>query len=261
MLARRAHLEIPTSNGNGAIPRWRRPRPGRRDPFEAEGKEESVQSVCDSIEQNDDARAPVSSLVARSAATAAALIAFLVTVVGGAATPHYTHGTNYISELGARGEIHGELVSLGGFLPVGLAALLALAMSLRLEANRAFKAAIFWMLTLPLAYITAAFARCAPGCAGLDGAQAIHNMAGMAEYLGGTIALAVAGSAMIKSRRLGLGAVLWLLAIVVFICLNALASPQFALRGAAQRLAEVVLFGFLLFLAWHPAQRRSLVRN
>ena len=118
------------------------------------------------------------------------------------------------------------------------------------------------MLVLPLAYITAAFARCAERCAGMDGAQAIHNMAGMAEYLGGAIALSVAASKLWRSGRRSLSTVFWMLSAGVLICLWCIGQPQFEFRGAAQRLAETALFGFLLYFAWHGRRpNKSLERT
>ena len=78
-------------------------------------------------------RPPVSTLIARSFSATAALLALLVTVVGGAIAPGHSHAANYISELGARGAAHGEVVSLAGFLPIGLASFVALVASARLE--------------------------------------------------------------------------------------------------------------------------------
>ena len=204
----------------------------------------------------------MSILIARLFSATAALLALLVTVVGGATVPGHSHAAAYISELGARGTAHGEVVSLAGFLPIGLASLVALVASARLETNRQLKVSIAWMLVLPLAYITAAFARCTERCAGMDGAQAIHNMAGMAEYMGGAIALAVAGSTLSRSGRRSLSTVFWLLSAGVLICLWCIGQPQFEFRGAAQRLAETALFGFLLFFAWHGRRpNKSLERT
>jgi hypothetical protein len=191
------------------------------------------------------------TLIARSFSATAALLALVVTVVGGAIAPGHSHAANYISELGARGAAHGEVVSLAGFLPIGLASFVALVASARLEINRQLRSSIAWMLVLPLAYITAAFARCAERCAGTDGAQAIHNMAGMAEYVGGAIALSVAASKFSRSGHRSLSTVLWILSAGVLLCLWCIGQPHFEFRGAAQRLAETALFGFLLFFAWH----------
>jgi hypothetical protein len=100
---------------------------------------------------------------ARAAGTLAAALALLVSVIGGAMTPGHSHAAGYISELGARGAPYGEVVSIIGFLPIGLASLIALVASTRLEANRKLQASALWMLTVPVACIVAAFARCAPG--------------------------------------------------------------------------------------------------
>lgn len=197
----------------------------------------------------------MTALVARTAATITALLALLVTIIGGAVTSGHSHCANYISELGARGATYGEVVSIAGFLPIGLASLLALLASARLDANLGLKTSILWMLTLPLAYIVAAFARCTAGCAGMDGAQAIHNVAGMAEYLGGAVALGAAGTALFRAGRSASGTIFWILGGVVLVCLYAIGQPHFELRGAAQRVAEVILFGFVLFVAWHRPLR------
>lgn len=200
---------------------------------------------------------PVRMLIARSFSVIAALLALVVTVLGAAAEPGHSHAANYISELGARGAANGEIVSLVGFLPIGIASLVALIASARLEANRQLRASIGWMMVLPLAYITAAFARCTDRCAGMDGAQFLHNLAGMAEYLGGAIALAIAGAVLWRDGRKPLSTALWLSSAGLFIFLGYLGQPLFEFRGGAQRLAETALFGFLLFLAWHE---RSVTR-
>jgi hypothetical protein len=87
----------------------------------------------------------------------------------------------------------------------------------------------------------------------MDGAQAIHNLAGMAEYLGGALALCLAGSAFSRAGRGPLSTTFWLAGAGVFFCLLCIAQPQFEFRGAAQRVAETLLFGFLVFLAWRPS--------
>ena len=60
----------------------------------------------------------------------------------------------------------------------------------------------------------------------------------MAEYLGGAIALAIAGAALWRSGRKPLSTALWLSSAGVLILLGYLGQPLFEFRGAAQRLAE-----------------------
>lgn len=199
----------------------------------------------------------MSKRIARLSSAAAVLLAALVTVVGAALEPGYSHASNYISELGARGAAHGEVVSLWGFLPIGIASAVALLAGFGLQRNRPLRASIVWMLWIPVAYVTAAFARCTARCAGMDAAQFVHNLAGLAEYLGGAIALGVAGAAFARSGRSAASAIAWLLSVVVLLCLFSL-SPAVEARGAAQRLAEVILFGYLLFLGWRePAEEQG----
>lgn len=189
-------------------------------------------------------------MAARGCAIAAAALTLLVTLVAGAISPGYSHAANYISELGVRGTTLGAWVSYAGFLPIGLLALSALILGLHGRAiEPALRGAAWWLMWLPVAYIVAAFARCAEGCAGVDAEQALHNLAGLGEYLGGGTALVIAGIASLARRKFLRGLGLLMLGLVVFCCLLAMFSPAMGgLHGAAQRVAEVILFGFLLFL-------------
>ena len=187
--------------------------------------------------------------VARWCALAAAALTFVVTVAGGAATPGYSHKAHYISELGQRGTTIGGLVSYGGFLVIGVAALAALVLGLGARTiEPSLRSSARWLLTLPVAYITAAFARCTAGCAGLDMAQMLHNLFGLAEYLGGTVALIVGGVASLAAQRHARGVLLLVLSLVILACVSDMFSPVSGWHGASQRIAETILFGYLIFL-------------
>lgn len=184
----------------------------------------------------------------------AAALTFIVTVAGGAATPGYSHKAQYISELGERGTTIGALVSYGGFLAIGIAALAALVLGLGMRTiEPSLRSSARWLLVLPAAYIVAAFARCTAACAGLDMAQVLHNLFGLAEYLGGAVALIVAGVASLARRRFLRGLLLLLLSLVVLACVTGMFSPVSGWHGASQRIAETILFGYLVFLVWGPA--------
>ena len=191
--------------------------------------------------------------VPRFSATGAAALAVLVPVVAGALTPDYSHTAQYISELGAFGMPHGVLVSFVGFLPTGLLVGACLMVAAR-QAREAGSVRIGHMLlmSVALAYIGAAFARCDIGCPA-EGSfrQQIHNLLGAAEYIGGGGGLILLSRGSTKaapraSRRVLAGAgVVALLAFVI------MASPPLApWRGLAQRVAETALFGSLLLIAW-----------
>jgi len=193
-------------------------------------------------------------LVARWCAVLAAALTIVVTVAGGAVTPGYSHKTQYISELGERDTTIGALVSYGGFLAIGIAALAALVLGLRSRTiEMSLRSSARWLLVLPLAYIVAAFARCTAACAGMDMAQVLHNLFGLAEYLGGAVALIVGGVASLARRRFLRGLLLLVLSLVVLACVSDMFSPVSGWHGAAQRIAETILFGYLMFLVWQPA--------
>ena len=95
--------------------------------------------------------------VAVAAAVAATVWAAVVTLVGAAVTPGYSHVAHYISELGANGAPAGLWVSRAGFLPIGVTAFAALIASG--GGRPVLRAARFCLMALPLAYLVAAFAR------------------------------------------------------------------------------------------------------
>lgn len=159
---------------------------------------------------------------------------FLLLAVVGARTPGYSHVRHTISELGEAGAPHARLVAWGVFLPVGATMLVAswLAHSLGTEP---FALAA----SITAGYLVAAIFPCDPG-APLAGTwrQAIHNLGGAVEYIGGGFALlGIAAYAGDPFRTLG---------IVVLCAAIAISLPPLAgVRGLVQRIAELCLFGGL----------------
>lgn len=47
------------------------------------------------------------------------LVVVLLTILGGASFPNYSHASQFISELGASAAPNGRIISLAGFLPAG----------------------------------------------------------------------------------------------------------------------------------------------
>jgi len=162
----------------------------------------------------------------RFSATAAAALALLVPVVAGALAPAYSHTAQYISELGAIGMPLGVFVSFVGFLPTGLlvGACLVIA-ARRTEAAGSARIGYLLLMSVALAYLGAAFARC---------------------YVGGAAEGSVRQATPRSGRR-----VLALAGVVTLLAFAAMASPPLApWRGLAQRVAETALFGSLLLIGW-----------
>jgi hypothetical membrane protein len=189
----------------------------------------------------------------RFSSTAAAVLVVVVPAVAGTLTPDYSHTASYISELGAIGMPFGGLVSFAGFLPIGiLVGACVAAAAARAGVTRSGRIGFFLLMSVALAYIGSAFARCDLGCPAQGSArQQIHNLLGVAEYLGGSVGLMFVSRGLPKAVPLATRSVLTLAGIVTLVAFIFMASPHLApWRGLAQRVAEVALFGSLLLIGW-----------
>lgn len=139
----------------------------------------------------------------------------IMTVAGGAAWPGYSHVSQFISELGATGAPHGRLVSLGGFLPVGIFITLFAVLAAFVSPRGGLRFAGFALLVLfALGYVAAAFYPCDFGCRSVtpSASQMLHNLAGLGGYLGAPIGLILLG---VSARGWPVGK---LLSPLAFIC-------------------------------------------
>jgi hypothetical membrane protein len=174
----------------------------------------------------------------------APLAILLMTVLGGAAFPGYSHLSQFISELGAREAPHGELISFGGFLPAGLL-LCAFSFSAAWVLPRS---AMTWlglagMAWYAMGYVASAFFRCDPGCRPAEPSlsQHVHNLVGVTGYFAGAVGLILLGTQArhwpgarhLSALGLGGGGV----TLVAFLFL----SPAFPYVGVAQRVMEACL--------------------
>ena len=179
----------------------------------------------------------------------AALFALAVPLVGGCLRPGYDQGSQYISELGEQGAVHGAAVSLCGFLPTGLLVLAFIGGVVRsLPQTAVVHIAMLCLSGVGFAYITAAFARCDPGCPqGGSPAQDIHNLLGLVEYVGALLGLSLLAWAVRtdpgwqRFRTISIGA-----ALGVLIGFTGMLAGEASMRGLWQRLAEVAIFGWIL---------------
>jgi len=133
--------------------------------------------------------------VSRAAYPAALLGALLIvglTVLAAAGMPNYSHLSQFISELGARGAPHEAWVRFAGFLPAGLL-LCAFAWAAHggLPRSRLLAAGLLGLGIYAAGYVVAAFFPCDPGCrpAQPSMSQVVHNIGGLAGYLLAPLAL------------------------------------------------------------------------
>ena len=151
----------------------------------------------------------------------------------------YSHIKHTISEIGESGAPNQHFVAFGLFLPIGLL-LLLVAYLVRPFAP----AAAALSLCIAIGYIGAAVAPCDPGSP-LSGTarQALHNLAGAVEYIGGGFALmALAETFGQPFKSAGF--------IVLGTAIALSVIPSNSVRGIIQRIAEACLFGGLALAAW-----------
>jgi len=156
---------------------------------------------------------------------------------------------------------HGGLVSYAGFLPIGLLVGVCLAAAgARAGVTGSERIGLFLLMSVALAYVGAAFARCDLGCPALGSErQQIHNLLGVVEYVGGSAGLMLVSRGLPKAVPLASRGVLALAGIVTLVAFVFVASPDLApWRGLSQRVAEAALFGALLLIGWQPTMRERL---
>jgi len=179
-------------------------------------------------------------------ATAATIVVAAYLCAGllllGPRNPGYSHARHTISEIGEVGARDQRLVAVGLFLPVGLCLLFVASLVRPASAPAAALA-----LCIAIGYIGAAAFPCDRGSP-LSGTprQAMHNLAGAIEYIGGGFAL------LTLARELGQPFKIAGI-IVLGVAVGLSVVPAGAGRGILQRVAEACLFGGLALAAWRLA--------
>jgi hypothetical membrane protein len=165
----------------------------------------------------------------------------LLTVIGGAAYPGYSHASQFISELGAAGAPHAGLVNLAGFLPAGVLICTFAALAWKaLPKSGATTAGLLGIALFGFGYLVAAYFPCDVGCRPGEPSlsQLVHNLLGLAGYLSAPLALALLGWQARSWPGAGVLSVIGFAgAVGAFVGLVFL-SPEFAYVGVAQRVLE-----------------------
>lgn len=196
----------------------------------------------------------------RIAGIAAAAAALLVPFVVAPWFPGYSHLADYISELGAAEAPTRQAAMWFGFLPAAVFTWVFLAaLGQRLPRDARTIAALLALGAAPLAYAGAIAFPCDPGCPATGSAsQAVHNLLGLAEYAGALVGLTLIVTPMGRlpngQRLAAYTRVARLLVAAGFVLM---VVPDLApFRGAAQRLAEAGIFGWIVLVATHSGERR-----
>jgi len=180
-------------------------------------------------------------MMAAILALLALIYLFAALQVLGRRKPGYRHIGHSISEIGETGAPDQRFVAYGLFLPIGMAmGLVAWMVAPASPATAALAAAI------AIGYLGAAQFPCDPGSP-LAGSfrQAMHNLLGGVQYVGGALAL----MRLSEVQEVPFKAAGFILFGTVVI-LTFMPSGGKGVRGLVQRVGEVVLFGSLALSAW-----------
>lgn len=194
-------------------------------------------------------------------ALAGVVVLLLYAIIGGASYPGYSHVSQYLSELGAVGAPHAELVSWAGFFVFGvLIIIFSISALLALPAAWRSPLGFAGLLLYALGSVQAAFFPCDPGCSGPDPSlsQVLHTALGGISYLSGLIGLLILGLA---ARRWDGGKHLAVLGIgggVIGMIAFAGLDPSNPWLGLAQRVLEACINVWILACAFYLRDARSL---
>ncbi len=181
-----------------------------------------------------------------------------MTLLGGIATPGYSHASQFISELGASQSAFEYTVRFMGFLPAGVA-LLVFCWSARgaLPRSRLTTSAFVALAVYALGYVAASMFPCDLGCRPQNPStsQVIHNAVGGLGYLVAPIFLLVFA---FRSRSWPASASLptlgFIAAAISLLGLLSL-SPSSPYVGVSQRAIEASVLGWVVACGWYVHAR------
>jgi len=182
----------------------------------------------------------------------AALLVLFETLYFASLRPGYSHVSNTISELGETGAPRARQVAFGFFLPVGLLVWLALWLVHRETSDKHLSLILVALSCLGTGYALSAIFPCDPGGPFYGTWRTlIHNGLGLIDY-GGTGFGFLLVARYFSARKATFPVVAFLVAgILVLLGLLLLASESaLPIRGAVQRVAEVVQFTGVFYLCY-----------
>ena len=179
---------------------------------------------------------------------------FLLTALGGANFPNYSHASQFISELGADGAPNARIITLAGFLPAGLLLSAFTFFAWRsLPRSTGTTLGMIGLTFFALGYLAAVAFPCEPECRPTQPSlsQALHNLFGLAGYLTAPPALFVLGwKARSWPGARHLSALGFISGGLALLSLQFL-SPDFRYVGVAQRVLEGSVLAWIAVCALH----------
>jgi hypothetical protein len=166
----------------------------------------------------------------------------LMVLIAGSLTPEYSHVSQYISELGARGARHEWGVRFFGFLPAGVLLIGFCFFAYKaLPRSRVAALGLLGLGVFAVGYLVAAAFPCDPGCRPRvpSTSQIIHNAGGLVGYLLALVGYGAAGLALLGMLTL---------------------SPGSPVAGLSQRLLEMSVLGWAALCGIYLVRRSGASR-
>jgi hypothetical membrane protein len=180
----------------------------------------------------------------------AAAMVLLGTLYFASHRPGYSHISNTISELGETGAAQAHLVAFSFFLPVGLIVWLALWLTHGHRSGQDTLLVLLALSGLGTGYVVGAFFPCDPG-APLFGSwrTLVHNAAGLIDYGGTVLGFLLFSRYCARRKATRLAVVFAIAAALGFLAMVLLGlPPAFPVRGAVQRVTELIQFTGVFFV-------------
>jgi len=188
------------------------------------------------------------------------IVMVIMLVVAGALTPGYSHVSQFISELGARGSPQEWGVRLAGFLPLGILLLAFCWFAYAaLPRSSGTTLGLVGLALYAVGYLVAAAYPCDLGCRPEkpSTSQVIHNVGGLLGYLVAPaflLALARAANTWPGAGRLSF--VGYAAAGLAFVGLLTL-SPTSPVAGLSQRLLEFAVLAWVVYCGRYLARQAA----
>jgi len=190
--------------------------------------------------------------IASGAIVLAALMVLVETLYFASLRPGYSHISNTISELGETGTPRAGKVAFGFFLPVGLLVWWALWLVYREASDRHVSVALAALSSLGAGYVLSAFFPCDPG-GPIYGSwrTQVHNVLGFIDYAGTGIGFLIVSRYFAPQGTTRQATAFSAAGTLVLLCLALLSlEAAFPIRGAVQRVAEVLQFVGVFFVCY-----------
>ena len=183
---------------------------------------------------------------------AAPIVLLFAVLICGIHHPGYSHCSQAISELGARGAPSNALLNFGGLVPTGILTLaFSLAMFRRLKKGPALYISSGLVALVGIGRFFAGIFPCDPGCFTIITISGwVHALSGVIAMFAGSAAPLVMAFGLSRQQSKGLfhlSLVLGLVALILFIAL--VSQLWLSYFGAIQRLLLVLTYSWIIVVA------------